>query len=126
MTSEAVGIDSESLLFAKLQEYKVEIPDMPTFPSNTAVATGVVWADLGFVIKNAPDSMSVTDLSAVLGIALEVGDAPANASGFNFYGMDDGYFAGTYGINDHSYYISGYGKNALSADKTILFIQQIS
>lgn len=108
------------------KEYKVEIPDMPTFPSNTAVATGVVWADLGFVIKNAPESMSVTDLSAVLGIALEVGDAPANASGFNFYGMDDGYFAGTYGINDHSYYISGYGKNALSADKTILFIQQIS
>ena len=28
MTSEAVGIDSESLLFAKLQEYKVEIPHL--------------------------------------------------------------------------------------------------
>lgn len=108
------------------KEYKVEIPDMPTFPSNSAVATGVVWADLGFVIKKAPDTMSVTDLSAVLGIALEVGEAPANTSGFNFYGIDDGYFAGTYGINDHSFYISGYGKNALSADKTILFIQQIS
>lgn len=108
------------------KEYKVEIPDMPTFPSNSAVATGVVWADLGFVIKNAPDTMTVTDLSAVLGIALEVGEAPANASGFNFYGSGDGYFAGTYGINDHSFYISGYGKNALSADKTILFIQQIS
>lgn len=107
-------------------EYKVEIPDMPTFPSNSAVATGVVWADLGFVIKNAPDTMSVTDLSAVLGIALEVGEAPENVSGFNFYGNSDGYFAGTYGINDHSFYISGYGKNALSADKTILFIQQIS
>lgn len=26
MTSEAVGIDSESLLFAKMQEYKFEIP----------------------------------------------------------------------------------------------------
>ena len=26
MTSEAVGIDSESLLFAKLQEYKIELP----------------------------------------------------------------------------------------------------
>lgn len=108
------------------KEYKVEIPDMPTFPSNSAVATGVVWADLGFVIKNAPDTMSVTDLSAVLGIALEVGEAPANTSGFNFYGSDEGYFAGTYGINDHSFYISGYGKNALSADKTILFLQQIS
>lgn len=108
------------------KEYKVEIPDMPTFPSNTAVATGVVWADLGFVIKNAPDTMSVNDLSAVLGIALEVGEAPANTSGFNFYGSSEGYFAGTYGINDHSYYISGYGKNALSPDKTMLFIQQIS
>ena len=28
MTSEAVGIDSESLLFAKLQEYRVEIPNL--------------------------------------------------------------------------------------------------
>ncbi len=28
MTSEAVGIDSESLLFAKLQEYKSEIPNL--------------------------------------------------------------------------------------------------
>lgn len=29
MTSEAVGIDSESLLFAKLQKYRVEIPNLP-------------------------------------------------------------------------------------------------
>lgn len=107
-------------------EYKVEIPDMPTFPSTTAVATGVVWADLGFVIKNAPDTMSVNDLSAVLGIALEVGTAPANQSGFNFYGSDEGYFAGTYAINDHSFSISGYGSSALNPSKTILFIQQIS
>lgn len=107
-------------------EYKVEIPDMPTFPSTTAVATGVVWADLGFVINNAPDTMSVNDLSAVLGIALEVGTAPANQSGFNFYGSDEGYFAGTYAINDHSFSISGYGSSALSPSKTILFIQQIS
>ena len=28
MTSEAVGIDSESLLFAKLQEHKFEIPNL--------------------------------------------------------------------------------------------------
>lgn len=28
MTSEAVGIDSESLLFAKLQEYRMEIPNL--------------------------------------------------------------------------------------------------
>lgn len=28
MTSEAVGIDSGSLLFAKLQEYKLEIPHL--------------------------------------------------------------------------------------------------
>ena len=28
MTSEAVGIDSESLLFAKLQEYRIEIPNL--------------------------------------------------------------------------------------------------
>lgn len=28
MTSEAVGIDSESLLFAKLQEYKLEFPNL--------------------------------------------------------------------------------------------------
>ena len=28
MTSEAVGIDSESLLFAKLQEYGMEIPNL--------------------------------------------------------------------------------------------------
>lgn len=107
-------------------EYTVEIPDMPTFPSTTAVATGVVWADLGFVIKNAPSTLSVEDLSAVLGIALEVGTAPANESGFSFYGMDEGYFAGTYAYGDHSFYISGYGNSALAPDKTILFIQQIS
>lgn len=107
-------------------EYTVEIPDMPTFPSTTAVATGVVWADLGFVIKNAPDTLTVEDLSAVLGIALEVGTAPANESGFSFYGMDEGYFAGTYAYGDHSFYISGYGNSALAPDKTILFIQQIS
>lgn len=107
-------------------EYTVEIPDMPTFPSTTAVAIGVVWADLGFVIKNAPSTLSVEDLSAVLGIALEVGTAPANESGFAFYGMDEGYFAGTYAYGDHSFYISGYGNSALAPDKTILFIQQIS
>lgn len=107
-------------------EYTVEIPDMPTFPSTTAVATGVVWTDLGFVIKNAPSTLSVKDLSAVLGIALEVGTAPANESGFAFYGMDEGYFAGTYAYGDHSFYISGYGNSALAPDKTILFIQQIS
>ena len=107
-------------------EYTVEIPDMPTFPSTTAVATGVVWADLGFVINNAPDTMTVEDLSAVLGIALEVGTAPANDSGFSFYGMDEGYFAGTYAYGDQSFYISGYGNSALAPDKTILFIQQIS
>lgn len=107
-------------------EYTVEIPDMPTFPSTTAVATGVVWADLGFVIKNAPSTLSVEDLSAVLGIALEVGTAPANESGFAFYGMDEGYFAGTYAYGDHSFYISGYGNSGLAPDKTILFIQQIS
>ena len=107
-------------------EYTVEIPDMPTFPSTTAVATGVVWADLGVVINNAPDTMTVEDLSAVLGIALEVGTAPANDSGFSFYGMDEGYFAGTYAYGDHSFYISGYGNSALAPDKTILFIQQIS
>lgn len=28
ITSEAVGIDSESLLFAKLQEYKLDIPNL--------------------------------------------------------------------------------------------------
>ena len=28
MTSEAVGIDSEALLFAKLQEYRIEIPNL--------------------------------------------------------------------------------------------------
>jgi hypothetical protein len=28
MASEAVGIDSESLLFAQLQEYKIEIPNL--------------------------------------------------------------------------------------------------
>lgn len=28
MTSEALGIDSESLLFAKLQEYKLEFPNL--------------------------------------------------------------------------------------------------
>ncbi|MDO4280116.1 MAG: hypothetical protein Q4C56_00650 [Peptococcaceae bacterium] len=108
------------------KKYTVEIPDMPTFPSNTAVATGVVWADLGFVIQNAPSSMTVEDLSAILGISLEIGDAPANESGYSFYGMDEGYFAGTYAANDHSYYISGYGKSALMPDKTTLFIQQIS
>lgn len=107
-------------------EYTVEIPDMPTFPSTSAVATGVVWADLGFVINNAPSTLSVEDLSAVLGIALEVGTAPANESGFAFYGMDEGYFAGTYAYGDHSFYISGYGNSALAPDKTILFIQQIS
>lgn len=107
-------------------EYTVEIPDMPTFPSTSAVATGVVWADLGFVIKNAPDTLTIEDLSAVLGIALEVGTAPANESGFSFYGMDEGYFAGTYAYGDHSFYISGYGNSALAPDKTILFIQQIS
>lgn len=107
-------------------EYTVEIPDMPTFPSTSAVATGVVWADLGFVIKNAPDTMSVEDLSAVLGIALEVGTAPANESGFTFYGMSDGYFTGSYASGDHTYNISGYGNANLDPSKTILFIQQLS
>lgn len=107
-------------------EYTVEIPDMPTFPSTTATATGVVWADLGFVVRNAPDTLSVEDLSAVLGIALEVGTAPANESGFNFFGMADGYFAGTYTSGDHTFNISGYGSANLQPDKTILFIQQLS
>lgn len=99
---------------------------MPTFPSTTATATGVVWADLGFVVRNAPDTLSVEDLSAVLGIALEVGTAPANESGFNFFGMADGYFAGTYTSGDHTFNISGYGSANLQPDKTILFIQQLS
>lgn len=110
----------------KDKEFKVEIPDMPTFPSNSAVATGVLWVDLGLFINNAPDTMTVEDLSAVLGIALEVGSAPSNESGFAFYGMNDGYFAGTYGINDHTYYISGYGNQSLSADKTMIFIQLVN
>lgn len=118
-TDDSTGDDEDT-------EYTVEIPDMPTFPSTSAVATGVVWADLGFVIKNAPDTMSVEDLSAVLGIALEVGTAPANESGFTFYGMSDGYFTGSYASGDHTYNISGYGNANLDPSKTILFIQQLS
>ena len=34
MTSEAVGIDSESLLFAKLQEYRIEIPNLKRVHAN--------------------------------------------------------------------------------------------
>lgn len=118
--------DSNSSDSEKEKKYTVEIPDMPTFPSTSAVATGVVWAELGFVINNAPDTLTVDNLSAVLGIALEVGTAPANESGFNFYGSDEGYFAGTYTSGEHSFYISGYGNSSLSPDKTILFIEQIS
>ncbi len=35
MTSEAVGIDSESLLFAKLQEYSNELPNLISRRQNT-------------------------------------------------------------------------------------------
>ena len=38
MTSEAVGIDSESLLFAKLQEYRLKYPTL--FPADNTM-TGV-------------------------------------------------------------------------------------
>lgn len=108
------------------KEYTVEIPDMPTFPSTSAVATGTLWCDLGFVVNNCPSVMTVEDLAAIFGIALETGDAPDNLSGFTFYGMEEGYFAGTYAYDNHSFYVSGYGNSALSAEKTTIFIQQIS
>ncbi len=108
------------------KDYKLEIPNMPTFPSNSAIATGVVWADLGFVIANAPQTLTVEDLSAILKTPLEVGEAPGNASGYTFYGMDEGYFAGTITIGNHQFRLSGYGKNALNKDKTTIFIEQLS
>lgn len=37
MTSEAVGIDSESLLFAKLQDYKLEFPKRMFFQTRTKI-----------------------------------------------------------------------------------------
>lgn len=107
-------------------DYTVKIPDMPTFPSTSAVATGVLWADLGFVVNNCPNVLSVQELANIFGIALETGTAPENTSGFTFYGMEEGYFSGTYALNEHTYYISGYGNSALSAEKTTIFIEQIS
>lgn len=108
------------------KDYKLEIPDMPTFPSNSAIATGVVWADLGFVIANAPQTMTVENLSAILKISLEVGDAPSNASGYTFYGMDEGYFAGVYTLGNHQFRLTGYGNKSLNKDKTTIFIEQLS
>lgn len=108
------------------KDYKLEIPDMPTFPSYSAVATGTVWMDLGFLVNNCPETMTVDDLSAILGISLEVGQAPASASGYTFFGMDEGYFAGTFSTDTHTFNVTGYGKSSLTRGKTQVFIQMIS
>ena len=125
-TTGGTGSKTEEKSKEESRDYKLEIPDMPTFPSYTAVATGTVWMDLGFLVNNCPETMSVDDLSAVLGISLEVGQAPASASGYTFYGMADGYFAGTYSSDTHTFNVTGYGNANLSRDKTQVFIQMIS
>lgn len=106
--------------------YKVEIPDMPTFPSTSAVATGVVWADLGFLINNMPTTISLSELSKVMGVSFESGSGGASANGYQFYGSDKGYFAVSYSYGNHSYKISGYGKDTLDRSKTTVFIERQS
>lgn len=107
------------------KEEPIEIPNPATFPSAYAVATGAVWADIGFLINDCPPSLSVERLGKYLGVAFETGNAPGMAGGYSFYGADQGYFAATYNINDHQYKISGYGKT-LVRGKTTIFIEMIA
>lgn len=105
--------------------YRVEVPDMPTFPSNGAVASGVVWADLGFVVQNMPQQITLTELSGALGVNFETGGGSEWVNGYQFYGGTSGYFAATYQYGNGRYKLSGYGREQLDKDKTILFIEKI-
>lgn len=105
--------------------YRVEVPEMPTFPSNAAVAGGVVWADLGFLVQNMPQQITLNELASVLGISFETGGGAEWVNGYQFYGGGSGYFAATYQYGNGRYKISGYGRDQLDKDKTTIFIEQI-
>lgn len=108
------------------ETYRVEVPKMPSFPSNNAIATGVVWADLGFLVPNMEQTMSVNTLSEILGVPFEVGPGSEWLNGYEIYGGSDGYFAANYSTAQGVFKISGYGRDNLDRDKTTIFIQWIS
>ncbi len=105
------------------EKHVLEVPNPATFPSTKAVATGVVWADLGFFVKNCPEEISLAHLSDILGLKFETGQNSGNSSGYSFYGASEGYFASNYTHNNKNYKISGYGKDALSRAGTIIFVE---
>lgn len=107
------------------EEEPIEIPNPATFPSAYAVATGVVWADIGFVINDCPPRLSLDRLAKYLDVTFETGAAPAATGDFTFYGAKDGYFAATYTSGNHRYKISGYGKTLVRGKSTI-FIEMIA
>lgn len=102
----------------------VQIPNPPTFPSTQAIASGVVWADLGFFIDDCPRSISLDRLSELLNVEFETGSGAGGASGFSFYGAKDGYFATTYRYGDRKFKVSGYGRT-LDRSKTTIFIEPL-
>lgn len=102
----------------------VQVPNPATFPSTRAVASGVVWADLGFFIEDCPRHLSLDKLSELLGVEFETGSGAGGASGFSFYGAKDGYFATTYTYGDRKFKVSGYGRT-LDRSKTTIFIEPL-
>lgn len=104
------------------KDRKVKIPDPATFPATNAVATGAVWADLGFFVDGCPPTLSLDDLGKLLNVDFETGRAGA-ISGYHFYGMEDGYFAATVTMNGAAYKVSGYGDH-LDRAKTRIFIER--
>ncbi len=103
---------------------QVQVPNPATFPSIRAVASGVVWADLGFFIDDCPRTISLDKLSELLDVEFETGSGAGGASGFSFYGAKDGYFATTYTYGDRKYKVSGYGRT-LDRSKTTIFIEPL-
>lgn len=100
----------------------VKIPDPAQFPATNAVATGVVWIDLGFLVQDCPSSMTLDYLSKILNVQFKKG-APSNVnSGFTFYHQNEGVFAATLRHDNRTYRISGYGRN-LDRAKTVIFLE---
>lgn len=108
------------------EPFQVEVPNMPTFPSSTAVASGVVWADLGYFIKNMPENISLSELSNIMGISFQTGSGSTWVNGYKIYGGAEGYFVANYGTDYGTFKVSGYGANSLHRDKTTIFIERIA
>lgn len=105
---------------------EVEVPNMPTFPSNTAVAQGVVWADLSFFLTSIPETISLDDLSRAMGVTFQTGPGTSWLNGYKIYGGAEGYFVANYGTDYGTFKVSGYGKEQLHRDKTRIFIERVS